>query len=515
MDIEPGDYYLGMEADILGAVTDRNRTNNRKTSMLPIIITGTSTGANLPDLAVTIQSISSTEWTSGTMISWKAKVKNLGDVASGTNTLRLKIKFQGSSNEVILKNELLPTTPANSEQIIDFPAFQVPGSLTSGDYSLLAVIDAIGEVTEISETNNNASFGTIHYAGNGDIKISGYVMNAKGQAESGVKLTGLPGNPITNFLGYYSVFVPSGWSGVATPEKSGNLIFDVNDVLHTALTKTTYQNVTNAIQSDYVAVNVYDMVEKVATNERLADFLITDMTAKANAEALLDAYKFVSYAVDVYGILSKDEDDVTKYFDLIDLAVNITGTIVGAPASASFGIGVYMYIAKQTLIYINETIAEYYRQLNFSFFPETLQFFLKIEKDNFFSTDVSPTVYTPYLKAYLNMYDGTVGQGNLQFIERREMSVEISSNDKVKLQALSPFNEDGYGRVYTIELIWNQQSNYLKHSFIVPAKEPFIEEVFVSATDYNINFEVENGHDLTNSALFGGLLGVEYLKIKH
>ncbi|MFZ3098438.1 MAG: DUF1566 domain-containing protein, partial [Desulfosalsimonadaceae bacterium] len=50
--------------------------------------------------------------------------------------------------------------------------------------------------------------------------ISGTVL-LNGSGLSGVTISGLPGNPVTNSNGHYSVSVPHGWSGVAIPVKTG------------------------------------------------------------------------------------------------------------------------------------------------------------------------------------------------------------------------------------------------------------------------------------------------------
>jgi hypothetical protein len=53
------------------------------------------------------------------------------------------------------------------------------------------------------------------------VSISGAVRTAGGSAVSGVEMTGLPGNPVTNTLGYYSAEVATGWTGIVTPVKTG------------------------------------------------------------------------------------------------------------------------------------------------------------------------------------------------------------------------------------------------------------------------------------------------------
>ena len=51
--------------------------------------------------------------------------------------------------------------------------------------------------------------------------ITGYVRTATGTGVAGVVMTGLPGNPTTSSMGFYTATVPPGWSGTVTPQKTG------------------------------------------------------------------------------------------------------------------------------------------------------------------------------------------------------------------------------------------------------------------------------------------------------
>lgn len=55
--------------------------------------------------------------------------------------------------------------------------------------------------------------------------ISGYVLNLRGLGVEDVILTGLPGDPMTDFNGSYIATVPHDWSGTIAPQK-GDCIFD-------------------------------------------------------------------------------------------------------------------------------------------------------------------------------------------------------------------------------------------------------------------------------------------------
>jgi hypothetical protein len=74
--------------------------------------------------------------------------------------------------------------------------------------------------------------------------ISGYVRTAGGSGIAGVVMSGLPGNPTTDGVGYYSVGVNYGWSGSAAPSKAGYVI---------APSGTSYSNVTFNQSTNYTA----------------------------------------------------------------------------------------------------------------------------------------------------------------------------------------------------------------------------------------------------------------------
>ena len=79
--------------------------------------------------------------------------------------------------------------------------------------------------------------------------ISGAVTKG-GSGLSGVTMTGLPSSPVTNASGYYSDTVDHGWSGTATPSKSGYTFSPPS---------TPYSNVTsNMSNQDYTGtLNTY------------------------------------------------------------------------------------------------------------------------------------------------------------------------------------------------------------------------------------------------------------------
>jgi hypothetical protein len=70
----------------------------------------------------------------------------------------------------------------------------------------------------VSQTNQNYTTGYV---------ISGYVRDYyTGQPVEGVTISGLPGNPVTNASGFYSVTVARNWSGTAIPLPLGDFFIE-------------------------------------------------------------------------------------------------------------------------------------------------------------------------------------------------------------------------------------------------------------------------------------------------
>jgi hypothetical protein len=75
----------------------------------------------------------------------------------------------------------------------------------------------------LSYSNISANQANQNYsgAGPGPVTVSGYVTTLGGTVIPGVTINGLPGPPITDASGSYSVKVSSDWSGIATPSLTG------------------------------------------------------------------------------------------------------------------------------------------------------------------------------------------------------------------------------------------------------------------------------------------------------
>jgi M6 family metalloprotease-like protein len=97
--------------------------------------------------------------------------------------------------------------------------------------------------------------------------ISGYVKTSDQTPISGVIVSGLPDNPITNNLGYYTASVGNGWSGIATPLLYG-YTFSPSTVSYTYISSN--QNTNYTATKNEIVFNLYDNINTLLhTNDTL------------------------------------------------------------------------------------------------------------------------------------------------------------------------------------------------------------------------------------------------------
>jgi len=144
-------------------------------------------------------------------------------------------------------------------------------------------------------------------------RISGWVKIAERIGLGDVVMSGLPGNPVTNPLGYYTATVPYGWSGTVTPTKTGY-----------AFTPPSY------------------------TYSSVTDDQVTNYSAAETPGVLLDHFEFNTIDTQVIGIpfditiTAKDAygNTVTSYTGTNTLTLIPLGTI--SPSSTgAFSAGVW------------------------------------------------------------------------------------------------------------------------------------------------------------------------------
>jgi hypothetical protein len=154
------------------------------------------------------------------------------DVTSGSGDLAVFIyKASRSSGGRSDADWSANSSGAGGDELVSFTAD------TTGAYGIVVVNENAGSA------NYTITVSQPTYT------ISGYVRTSGGAGISGVTINGLPSNPVTDGNGYYSDTVSYGWSGTATPSKTGYTF---------SPTSRTYSNVTgNQSNQDYAATKQF------------------------------------------------------------------------------------------------------------------------------------------------------------------------------------------------------------------------------------------------------------------
>jgi hypothetical protein len=113
---------------------------------------------------------------------------------------------------------------------MDFAGYSSGATASPGQSYISSYFGGFTDITTSYENTNVCIRGLTLIA----YKISGTVTSG-GSPLSGVTMSGLPGNPVTDVNGFYSANVGSGWSGTVTPTKS-NCTFTPSDRAYTNVT---------------------------------------------------------------------------------------------------------------------------------------------------------------------------------------------------------------------------------------------------------------------------------------
>ena len=93
-----------------------------------------------------------------------------------------------------------------------------PGNIPAGNYYIGWVIDSGGVLAEFDEGNNSGNdWNYLLTVQTPDHNLTGQVKNSQNQGIAGIKMTGLPGTPVTNSSGNYAAMVPHQWAGTVWP----------------------------------------------------------------------------------------------------------------------------------------------------------------------------------------------------------------------------------------------------------------------------------------------------------
>jgi hypothetical protein len=89
-----------------------------------------------------------------------------------------------------------------------------------------------------------------------DFVISGRITDQNGNGAAGVMVSGLPGNPTTNVLGQYNATVPLGFTGTATPSKTGCTFTPSSRAYDSVSTDTPFEDYEAAVFTGLLQVTL-------------------------------------------------------------------------------------------------------------------------------------------------------------------------------------------------------------------------------------------------------------------
>ena len=148
----PNTYRVLVVADALNQVTERDETNNVGVS------TALSVTAVLPDLTVTTLTIPATGAT-GRPLAITNTVKNIGAATAGASTVRFYLSSDAAldAGDVLLGSRAVGMLPPGASSAA-VTTLTIPADTSApASYFVIAVADALGQVTETDETNNTAA----------------------------------------------------------------------------------------------------------------------------------------------------------------------------------------------------------------------------------------------------------------------------------------------------------------------------------------------------------------------
>jgi len=146
----PGSYFLLVQGDASGAVTEMNEGNN------VVAVPVTVMGAILPDLVVSSLSNPPTTAPQGGSFSVTEITRNQGTGTAGASTTRYRISTDSiitSADPLLTGSRSVPSLAAGANSSGTISA-TIPTTTPPGTYFLGACADSLGAVTESSETNN-------------------------------------------------------------------------------------------------------------------------------------------------------------------------------------------------------------------------------------------------------------------------------------------------------------------------------------------------------------------------
>lgn len=151
--LAPGTYYLGVIADDLAQVGETLETNNALRASGTLVVSAPPVPE--PDLVLDDASFTPGTAAVGATLQLQATVRNRGDL----DATAFRIAFYASTDtsvdtqDVLLGFQTIDSLTTNQSFVGVFNA-QVPASLTSGTYTVAAIVDDVHVVAEGDEANN-------------------------------------------------------------------------------------------------------------------------------------------------------------------------------------------------------------------------------------------------------------------------------------------------------------------------------------------------------------------------
>ncbi|RMG31705.1 MAG: T9SS C-terminal target domain-containing protein [Bacteroidetes bacterium] len=177
--VSPGGYYIIYRADMNQELTESNETNNY--TSLPLTIVG------LPDLIPHITSIDRSTVAPGEDVLASGHVENASNAAAGINTranyyLSTNTSWEGSDPQ-LGSDDVEPLGPWASSP--ESEVLTIPAGTAPGNYYILWVADANGELNESNE-GNNVSWVAITVTGSPDLLVQNQQINPVSTTAGGV-----------------------------------------------------------------------------------------------------------------------------------------------------------------------------------------------------------------------------------------------------------------------------------------------------------------------------------------
>ena len=172
------------------------------------------------------------------------------------------------------------------------------------------------------------------------LTISGTVAGSTGAAVSGVKMTGLPDNPVTDAKGFYSVKVEFDFNGTVTPTKEGWSFAEASKTYSALETEQTNQNYKAVPITYIISGNVGGQPNVVLTLEGLPKTVTSGVDGSYSAEV---PYKWTGTVTPKKPGVAFDPPSV-KYEPMISSKIQdyvakpiqftISGKVIGQEAGA-------------------------------------------------------------------------------------------------------------------------------------------------------------------------------------